>query len=57
MEVKKSDLKLWYETMTIAEVMKKLNIPYAPRLYRLLKEAGIPLKGKQARTTEITLVD
>lgn len=52
MEVTKEQLKEWYETMTVAELMEKLDYKSPVSLYKLLREAGIDLKQKK----KVTLV-
>lgn len=52
MEVTKEQLREWYETMTIAELMEKLGYKSPVSLYKLLRKAGIDLKQKK----KVTLV-
>lgn len=47
MEVTKSQLEEWYNTMTLRELCEKLGIDSPNSVYSLLRKAGIPLKGSE----------
>ena len=45
MEITKKELKDWYNSMSNQELCKKLGIS-EPTLIKMIKNAGIPMKGK-----------
>ena len=53
-DISAAELKEWYETKTIEEVMAHFEIKSATTVYQLLKKAGIPLKAPH---NAIRLVD
>ena len=54
MEVTRDQLREWYDTMTVSELMEKLGYNSPVSLYRLLKKANIELKKK--KLPKVTLV-
>lgn len=53
MKIKKEKLESIYNSMSSADACKKLGVS-RPTLNKLLKQAGIPLKGK-GRHSSITI--
>lgn len=53
-DISTQELRKWYETKTITEVMAHFEIKSATTVYQLLEKAGIPLKAPH---NPIRLVD
>lgn len=56
-EISVTELREWYETKTIPEVMAHFEFNHRPQLYKQLDRAGIPRKRTLRPRRFIRLVD